>query len=276
MVFTRRRFLGAAAMAGTAAVAGCLDDIPLVGGESDFASWIPADSVLSSDSATVTHLDYHAVRDWPDDPLPPIGEDSMFGILGIEESDIEGAVDIMTSSGVNSITLGSFDLSEVEAAVEDEPAELVDDYEGFDVYEWGASEFAIGEEALLFMDSYEHYIDVFVGDEPQVTDEDETWEEGVESVGSYEMVNLEVFGDTTFQDYQEDLELLATGVENDGDEYFSEGYYFFADEDSAEAAFDEIEAELDEDEDLEDATLEIDGATVVAEGSFTEFDVPGY
>ena len=274
MVFTRRQFLGATAVASTAAVAGCLDDVPLMGGQADFADWIPADTVLDSGGSTVTFFDLHALRGWPDDPLPPIDGDTMFGILGIEEGDIDGIVDIMTGSGVSSITLGSFDLAEFEEAMEGQGGELVDDYEGFDIYDWGGAELAIEEEALLMMSEYEDYIDVFVGNEPQVADEDEIWAEGIDSVGGYEMVNLEVLGDATFYDYQETLELLAAGVESDGDEYFSEGYYFFADADGAEAAFDEIEAEVDGDGSIEDYTLEIDGATIVAEATFAEFDVP--
>ena len=276
MVFTRRQFLGATAVASTAAVAGCLDDVPLMGGQPDFASWIPADTVLDSGGSTVTFFDLRALRDWPDDPLPPIDDDTMFGVLGIEEEDIDGIVDIMTDDGISSITLGSFDLAEFEEAMEDQGGELVDDYEGFDIYEWGGTELAIGEEALLLMGEYEDYIDVFIGNEPQVADEDDIWAEGIDSVGSYEMVNLEVFGDNTFYDYQEALELLAAGVKSDGDEYFSEGYYFFADADDAEAAFDEIEAELDGDGNLEDYALEIDGATIAAEATFAEFDVPRF
>lgn len=279
MVLTRRRLLGATAMAGTAAVAGCLDEVPVIGGggHPGFSSWIPADTVLDSDGPTVTFFDLHAVRDWPDDPLPAIdGEDTMFGTLGIVEDDIEGLVDVISDSGIDSITLGSFDLGEIEETMEDEFGELVGEYEGFDVYEWGRNEFAIGEEALLLMDGYEDYIDVYVGEEPQVADEDGTWEEGIESVGGLDMVNLEVFGDFIVHDYQEALELLATGVESDGDEYFSEGYYFFADADDAEEAVDEIEVELDADENLEDYTLDVDGATVVAEGTFAEFDVPEF
>ena len=279
MDHSRRRFLGATAVASTAAVAGCLDDIPLIGGNGipDFAGWVPADRVLDDDEPTVTYMDVPAIRDWPDDPLPSFDDEgTMFEIIGVEEDEVEGVLDVI-AGGINSVTFGSFDLDAIDDAMDDDPmAEHVDDYEDFLVYEWGVSEFAFGEDALLMMDNYEEFIDVSVGDEPSVDEEDETWEEGLEAVGSFDMVNLEVFGDFTVYDYQDEIELLATGVEYDGDEYYSEGYYYFADADDAEDAFDEIEEEQEEDDDLDDFSLEQDGATIIAEGTFEEFDIPEF
>lgn len=277
MTYSRRRFLGATAVAGTAAVAGCLDNVPIIGGSSlpEFANWLPADPLLDEDNLSVTAMEIPAISEWPEEPTDGMVEE-MVEYFGIEMDNIEWTVDVRSTEGHDSLLFGSFDVESIEGELEDELGlEHEEEYEGYQVYESNWETVVVGEDAVLLADDYEEYIDASVGNEATVADDDEDWEAALEAVAGNDMIFLEVSDGTGWgdSDYDEDLVIMSSGISYAGDDFEMLGWFYFEDESDAEDAVDEIEADIDDNDAVIDAEVTVDGRVVQGEATMEEMEL---
>ena len=286
----RRTFMSASAVAGTAAVAGCLDDLPLVGSDSlpDYADWLSADVLLEEDSVFVMHMDYGELLEWPEDDQEELEVEEIADQMGVETEDIDGflIVEVPDETGFGGeehiIFLGSFDPDEAADNLElsDDPE---DEYEGYDVYEEMFMQVAIGDDAIVMSTAYEDWIDASTGEADRVADEDGDWDELLREVGNsaFSMLATADADDEAVDDPLDDpangdlegLELMGMGMDSAGsDTYEIFGTMYFEDESDAEDAVEEMEEDAEEDDEVEDYSIDQDGLVVTFEMTTDEMD----
>lgn len=264
---TRRSFLGVTTVAGIGTVAGCLDDLPLIG-ESDlpaFADWLPAAKV--DNGTSIISMDITVLQDWPaearEDILEGLAED-----IGVEEDDLEHLFILEQDLEMYAVALGSFDPDEV--ADKQNLEETYDEYEGFDVYVeegfQGETYTAIGEEAVIDGgEDYPEIIDAGQGDTDRIADVDETWDQLLSEYGHSGIALFGTQGDEFLESEEDAVETFAIGMDAVGDDLEGAGEFHFADEASAEAGADELEAEFEDDDEVDDYSIEQDGTVVTLE-----------
>ncbi|MBX0286694.1 hypothetical protein [Haloarcula salinisoli] len=179
---SRRRYLQALGVAGTAGLAGCSSpfgdspngtDEPLQTAESlpEWTGWVPAEPVTSGEHELLS-IDTQRVRE----EFPDLADDEwdlseLADELGVAEDDISHLVGLMDDSEYEvSVLTGSFDAETIRSN-NDFWWFQMDSYQGYTTVD---SEMAFGD-GVSILGEYEPVLDRRVGETPPLGENDEDW-----------------------------------------------------------------------------------------------------